>query len=100
MAGGGTVNGHAADGVRRRQVVLRSIYELVPAAGIAEVEQPAGMRMARLARRRIDRHPADRVPHNAGVSTFRHDCCLSLLCPPQRWGFQWLEGQGTEARAS
>src|SRR3546814_5201098 len=51
MASGGTVDGHAADGVRRRQVVLRSIHELVPAAGIAEVEQPAGMRMARLDRK-------------------------------------------------
>src|SRR3546814_9257632 len=64
VARGGAVDSHAADRVLRRQVFLRSLHELVAAAGIAEVEDSARVLVGRLARRRIDGHPANRIPHD------------------------------------
>src|SRR3546814_11428988 len=94
--------------------VCSSDLELVAAAGIAEVEDSARVLVGRLARRRIDGHPANRIPHDTravdshagiawmrvGLYSFHHDCCLSLLLSSQRWGFQPLEGPGFATSAT
>src|SRR3546814_5547032 len=55
VARGGAVDSHAADRVLRRQVFLRSLHELVAAAGIAEVEDSARV----LVGRRSEEHTSE-----------------------------------------
>ncbi len=57
----GAVDGHAADGIDRRQIGGGIGHEFVPAFRIAEMEGVAGVLVARLAGVWIDRHAADGI---------------------------------------
>ena len=64
MPRGRPVHLHPAHRIGRRNVAFRVGGELRPASLAAEVVEMPAMLVPRLARLRIDSHPADRIPHH------------------------------------